>query len=96
VHRARYYELLSADAKSFLDAFFNVFGVQRRKKSDFRYSAIIVYNNFPWPLAMTPSLCQEERTQKLQRAIETAAQAVLGARVSHTGAWPSCSRCTGI
>ena len=27
-----------------------------RLKSDFRYSASIVYNNFPWPLALTPTL----------------------------------------
>jgi hypothetical protein len=41
-----------------------------RLKSDYRYSAGIVYNNFPWP----------EPSEKLQVAIETAAQAVLDAR----------------
>ena len=41
-----------------------------RLKSDYRYSAGIVYNNFPWPM---PS-------DKQQVAIEAAAQAVLDAR----------------
>ncbi|MGE4417622.1 MAG: class I SAM-dependent DNA methyltransferase, partial [Marinobacterium sp.] len=44
-----------------------------RLKSDFRYSAAIVYNNFPWP---TP-------TEKQRTAIEVAAQAVLDARAAH-------------
>jgi hypothetical protein len=42
-----------------------------RLKSDYRYSAGIVYNNFPWPQAAT---------DKQRRAIEEAAQAVLYAR----------------
>ncbi len=42
-----------------------------RLKSDFRYSAAIVYNNFPWP---NPTAAQ-------RKAIETAAQAVLDARL---------------
>lgn len=42
-----------------------------RIKSDFRYSASIVYNNFPWPL---------KPTDKQKRAIEDAAQVVLDAR----------------
>ncbi len=42
-----------------------------RLKSDYRYSASIVYNNFPWPQAVTA---------KQQQAIENAAQAVLDAR----------------
>jgi hypothetical protein len=42
-----------------------------RLKSDYRYSAGIVYNNFPWPTANTAA----QRT-----TIETAAQAVLKAR----------------
>ena len=42
-----------------------------RMKSDYRYSAGIVYNNFPWP---------EELSDKQRAAIETAAQAVLDAR----------------
>nr|MDP9178629.1 class I SAM-dependent DNA methyltransferase [Gemmatimonadota bacterium] len=42
-----------------------------RLKSDFRYSAGIAYNNFPWP---------EETTPARQRAVENAAAAVLSAR----------------
>jgi hypothetical protein len=42
-----------------------------RLKSDFRYSASIVYNNFPWPDSPTDTPCEK---------IETAAQAVLDAR----------------
>ncbi len=42
-----------------------------RIKSDFRYSAGIVYNNFPWP---------DEPTDKQRAAVEAAAQAVLDAR----------------
>jgi hypothetical protein len=41
-----------------------------RLKSDYRYSASIVYNNFPWP----------SPTDKQMQAIEAAAQAVLNAR----------------
>ena len=41
-----------------------------RLKSDFRYSAGIVYNNFPWP----------EPTEAQQAGVEAAAQAVLDAR----------------
>ena len=41
-----------------------------RLKSDYRYSAGIVYNNFPWP----------EPTDKQRAAIEAAAQAVLDTR----------------
>jgi len=44
--------------------------VAGRLKSDYRYSATIVYNNFPWP---TP-------TAKQHAPIESAAQAVLDAR----------------
>lgn len=47
-----------------------------RLKSDYRYSASIVYNNFPWP---TP-------TDKQRTAIEAAAQGVLEARAAHPGA----------
>jgi hypothetical protein len=43
-----------------------------RMKSDYQYSAGIVYNNFPWP---TPTATQ-------QAAIETKAQAVLDARAA--------------
>jgi hypothetical protein len=42
-----------------------------RMKSDYQYSASIVYNNFPW--AETP-------TEKQKQAVEDAAQAVLNAR----------------
>jgi hypothetical protein len=48
-----------------------------RLESRYRYSAQIVYNNFPWP---------EKLTDKHRAAIETAAQAVLDARAKHTGA----------
>ncbi|GHU03391.1 hypothetical protein FACS1894147_07260 [Spirochaetia bacterium] len=41
-----------------------------RLKSDYRYSASIVYNNFPWP----------KPTDKQREVIETAAQEVLEAR----------------
>jgi hypothetical protein len=44
-------------------------------KSDFRVSAEITYNNFPWP---------DEPANKTQ--IEAAAQAVLDARDNHPGA----------
>ncbi len=42
-----------------------------RMKSDYRYSSEIVYNNFPWPDALT---------DKHKQAVEDAAQAVLNAR----------------
>ncbi len=42
-----------------------------RIKSDFRYSAEIVYNNFPWP---------DQPTNKQVKTIEDAAQGVLDAR----------------
>ncbi|MGE0344247.1 MAG: type IIL restriction-modification enzyme MmeI [Porticoccaceae bacterium] len=42
-----------------------------RLKSDFRYSAGIVYNNFPWPV---------DATDKHRDAIEAAAQGVLDVR----------------
>ncbi len=42
-----------------------------RMKSDYRYSAGIVYNNFPWP---------DEPTDKQRATVEVAAQAVLDAR----------------
>lgn len=43
-----------------------------RLKSDFRYSKDIVYNNYPWP---------ESPTEKQIKAIETASQKVLDARL---------------
>ena len=54
-----------------------------RLKSDYRYSAGIVYNNFPWPLC---SSCNARGTDspadKTRQAIEAAAQAVLDARAA--------------
>ncbi len=47
-----------------------------RLKSDYRYSAGIVYNTFPWP----------DPTDKQRQKIETAAQAVLDARASYPNA----------
>ncbi len=49
-----------------------------RLKSDFRYSAGIVYNNFPWPL-------HPEGESKTVAVIESAAQTVLDARAAHPG-----------
>ena len=48
-----------------------------RLKSDFRYSAGIVYNNFPWPLT---------REDRHVQAIEVGAQRVLDARAAHLDA----------
>jgi hypothetical protein len=45
-----------------------------RLKSDYRYSAKLVYNNYPWPTAATPAQ---------RAAVESAAQAVLAARAPH-------------
>jgi hypothetical protein len=47
-----------------------------RLKSDYRYSAGIVYNNFPWP---------EPLDDKARAAIEAAAQGVLDARAAFPG-----------
>jgi len=47
-----------------------------RLKSDYRYSAGIVYNNFPWP---------EPLDAKARAAIEAAAQGVLDARAQFPG-----------
>jgi hypothetical protein len=46
--------------------------VAGRLKSDYRYSNTIVYNNFPFPLDVTPTV---------KNKIEQAAQAILDARV---------------
>ncbi|MCK0509791.1 type IIL restriction-modification enzyme MmeI [Aromatoleum buckelii] len=51
-------------------------GVCGRLESRIRYSAGIVYNNFPWP----------SPTDKQRTAIKAAAQAVLDARAAHPGA----------
>ena len=45
-----------------------------RIKSDYRYSADIVYNNFPWP----------EATEEQKQRISNLAQRVLDARASHS------------
>jgi hypothetical protein len=47
-----------------------------RLKSDYRYSAKLVYNNYPWP---------ENPTAKQRAAVEAAAQAVLDARKQFPG-----------
>ncbi len=44
-----------------------------RIKSDFRYSAGIVYNNFPWPMDVS---------EKQRQSVESTGQAVLDARAS--------------
>lgn len=54
-----------------------------RLKSDLRYSASIVYNNFPWP--ELPEADDPKRAAKLRAAIEKAAQAVLDARAQYPG-----------
>ena len=56
-----------------------------RLKSDYRYSAGIVYDNYPWPDLPTPhadapASAESLRAIKLRAAIETAAEAVLAAR----------------
>jgi hypothetical protein len=45
-----------------------------RLESRYRYSAGIVYNNYPWP---------QKPSDKLREAVETAAQGVLEARAEH-------------
>ena len=46
-----------------------------RLKSDYQYSVLIVYNNYPWP----------DVTDKQRAAIEAAAQGVLDARLKFPG-----------
>ena len=48
-----------------------------RLESRYRYSAAIVYNNFPWPESLT--VAQKQK-------IEAAAQGVLDARAAHPNA----------
>lgn len=58
-----------------------------RLESRYRYSAAIVYNNFPWPdlpEKLEPNQPQTP-THKAQAAIEKAAQAVLDARAQFPG-----------
>ncbi|MFW9593875.1 MAG: class I SAM-dependent DNA methyltransferase, partial [Macromonas sp.] len=73
-----------------------------RLKSDYRYSAAVVYNNFPWPfsatgLQPTTANASDEKTassaqdKKAKTAIETAAQAVLDARAKFQQATPPAS-----
>jgi hypothetical protein len=59
-----------------------------RMKSDYRYSAGVVYNNFPWPTASKGLKENQAVTpiKQAQAAIETAAQAVLDARALEAGA----------
>jgi len=47
-----------------------------RLKSDYRYSAKLVYNNYPWP---------ESPTEAQRLKVESAAQGVLDARAAHPG-----------
>ncbi len=58
-----------------------------RLKSDFRNSASIVYNNFPWPdlPALSGPNQPPAQAQPAQAAIEIAAQAVLDARAQFPG-----------
>ena len=56
-----------------------------RLKSDFRYSAGIVYNNFPWP---------EQLTDLHGDQIESAAQAVLDVRAAEFARDPATSLAT--
>lgn len=65
--------------------------VAGRLKSDFRYSASIVYNNFPWPDlpspgADAPPSPASRRGKVLKEKIEAAAQTVLDARAQFSGA----------
>jgi hypothetical protein len=59
-----------------------------RLESRYRYSASVVYNNFPWPDFSTSSKPNqsEANMKQAQAAIETAAQAVLDARALEAGA----------
>lgn len=56
-----------------------------RIKSDYRYSAGIVYNNFPWPELSSASTA-DGAGNKHRAAIEAAAQAVLDARAQFPSA----------
>ncbi|MDD2609009.1 MAG: class I SAM-dependent DNA methyltransferase [Giesbergeria sp.] len=55
-----------------------------RLESRYQYSAAIVYNNFPWP--DLPHASAKAPVQKVQAAIEQAAQAVLDARAQFSEA----------
>ena len=58
-----------------------------RLKSDFRSSAAIVYNNFPWRFWQQDSAPNQppESVDQARAAIEFAAQGVLGARAQFPG-----------
>ena len=58
-----------------------------RLKSDFRYSAAIVYNNFPWPFCSPDPTHKADpaSVQQAQAAIEREAQGVLDARARFPG-----------
>ena len=84
----------ASQAKPFWLDFFEIFGILTsnmhnawmrftcgRLKSDYHYSASIVYNNFPWPDATGQALSDAQH-----QAIEQAAQAVLDARAQFAGA----------
>ena len=58
-----------------------------RLKSDVRYSAQVVYNNFPWPYALVKSEAElSEKEQVLRANVGAAAQAILDARAAFPGA----------
>ena len=61
-----------------------------RLKSDYQYSALIVYNNFPWPTLPT-NPAPRTLEHKAKTAIETAAQTVLDARAKFQQATPPAS-----
>ncbi len=56
-----------------------------RLKSDYQYSALIVYNNFPWPFSLPEAAAESAAVQSAQAAIESAAQGVLDARAEFPG-----------
>ena len=62
-----------------------------RLESRYRYSAGIVYNNFPWPSSPSP----HPSPVKGEGAIEAAAQAVLDARARHMQPSPQPSPASG-
>ena len=57
-----------------------------RLKSDYRYSANIVYNNFPWP-GDSGNSGNSGLSCEMRERIERTAQAILDARANH----PDCS-----
>lgn len=60
-----------------------------RLKSDYRYSAGIVYNNFPWPGVTKENIetpVEQCVSAEVRHTIENCAQAVLNARATHEGA----------